>query len=306
MSPLRVLITGANGLLGQALVDRLSQSDRYEILATGRDEDSFHPSNPPYEPLDITDPSQPITVVDRFAPDVLINCAAMTQVDTCETEQQACWAVNAAAVGSLSDVCAERNIHLVHISTDFVFDGADGPYREEDTPDPVNYYGKAKLAGEHSIQNSSLDRWTIVRTVLVYGTAHELKRSNIALWITDELSSGRTVQIVEDQWRSPTYVHDLAAGIQQVIDRNAFGLFHLSGPELLSVYDFARQIARAYAFDTSLVQPTSSEALGQKARRPPRTGFVIEKARRELGFQPYSIDKALQDLGSALDLPTTS
>ncbi len=301
----RILITGANGLLGQALTDRLHPLRDYEILATSRDDVSFHPAQPDHERLDITHRSRIAEVVDGFEPDVLVNCAAMTHVDTCETNQKECWTVNASAVEDISGLCAERDIHLVHVSTDFVFNGADGPYRENDSPDPVNYYGEAKLAGERSIQDSKVGRWTIARTVLVYGTAEKLGRSNIALWIIDELLNDREVQIVTDQWRTPTYVHDLAHGIQQIIDRSAEGTYHLSGPELLSVHNFAKRIASVYGFDESLVQPTTSEALGQTARRPPRTGFIIEKAQDELGFQPHSIDEALKDLATALDLPTT-
>jgi dTDP-4-dehydrorhamnose reductase len=306
MDQLRVLITGANGLLGQALIDRLYGTETYELLATSRDTHSYHPSEPRHKTLDITDHPQVEEVLDTYAPDVLVNCAAMTQVDACETRQEACWKVNASAVGHLTEVCHERDIHLVHLSTDFIFDGAEGPYGEDDAPAPVNYYGAAKLAGERAIQDSPLERWTIARTVLVYGTAERLKRSNIALWVIDELSNGRSVSIVNDQWRTPTYVPDLAGGIQRIIDREAFGVYHLSGPELVSVFEFARRIAGVFGFDEDLVQPTTSEALGQEARRPPKTGFVIDKAERKLGFQPHSIESALQDLGTALDLPTTA
>lgn len=300
MPSLRVLITGANGLLGQALTDRLTSDPQYQLLATGRDDQTLHPSSPAYHTLDITDGDRVHELLTQFEPDVVVNCAAMTQVDGCEQQQEACRAVNTEAVRTMAAACQQLDIHLIQISTDFVFDGQSGPYKEDGAPNPVNFYGASKLEAEQAIQESGGNNWAIARTVLVYGTGHSLKRSNIALWLIEQLQQEKPVHIVTDQWRTPTYVHDLAKGIEQMISDQATGIYHLSGPELVSIYTFAQELARCYEYDRSLIHPTTSEALNQPAKRPPHTGFIIQKARENLGFQPRSIESALQDLGAVL------
>ena len=303
----RVLVTGANGLLGQALVRLMSNYPEYDVLATGRDDaPRFAADSCGYTPLDITEPSDLHSTFQDFAPDVVVNCAAMTQVDRCEQEREACWRVNAQAVERLAQECRASDVRLVQVSTDFVFNGDDGPYREDARPDPVNYYGKSKLAAENAVREAGLDRWTIARTVLVYGTAEQMKRSNIVLWVLKELSAGNTIDVVTDQWRTPTYVADLAGGIERIVRYDKSGLYHLSGRELLSVYDFAHQVAKAFDLDRSLIHPTDSTEFKQPAPRPPRTGFIILKAETELGYKPRPLPQALDHLKTRLDWPAST
>ncbi len=301
----RVLITGANGLLGQALVAHLSRQPEYDVLATGRDTfPRFANASCGYTALDITAPQEVQRLMQDFTPDVVINCAAMTQVDRCEKERDLCWRVNAEAVEHLARACRRIGARLIQVSTDFVFDGADGPYREDARPDPVNFYGKSKLAAENVTRDAGIDGWAIARTVLVYGTAHNLSRSNIALWVIDKLSKGEPIQVVTDQWRSPTYVNDLANGIERIVRFGKTGIFHLSGREMVSVYDFACTIAHVFDLDASLISPTDHTHFQQPAPRPPRTGFIILKAETELGYKPHPIEDALRHLGTRLGLPT--
>ena len=303
----RVLITGANGLLGQELVARLSQEPAYDVLATGRSPvPRLDGASCGYAPLDVTDAEAIRRIFQDFAPTVVVNAAAMTQVDNCEVARDACWKVNAEAAETLARQCHTVGARLVQVSTDFVFDGADGPYREDDRPAPVNFYGKSKLAAENATREAGLDAWAIARTVLVYGTGHRLRRANIVLWLIEKLSKGEPLHLVTDQWRTPTYAPDLADGIERIVRFGKTGIFHLSGRELVSIYDFARTVARVFDLDASLLHPTDGSRFQQKAARPARTGFIILKAETELGYKPRSLDAALRHLGARLGLPVTT
>lgn len=303
----RVLITGANGLVGQDLVRLMSQYPEYDVLATGRDAaPRFKGRSCGYAPLDITKTDDVARIFQDFTPTVVVNCAAMTQVDDCEEQRDACWEINAHAVEDLARQCQLTGAHLIHVSTDFIFDGKDGPYREEARPNPLSFYGKSKQASENLARGAGLDKWSIARTVLVYGTGEGLSRSNFALWVLEKLSSGEAINVVTDQHRTPTYSPDLAAGIERIARYGKGGIFHLSGRELVSVYEFAKVIAEVFDLDQSLVRPTDSTRFTQTAPRPPKTGFIILKAETELGYKPRTLRNALRHLGSRLGLPATA
>lgn len=297
----RILITGANGLLGQHLVARMSRIPEYDVLATGRHPTPrFSGGSCGYVRLDITDAQQVRQLFLDFAPSVVVNCAAMTEVDRCERDRDKAWRVNVEGVENLAQACKSHGTRFIQLSTDFVFDGIAGPYRENDRPNPVNFYGRTKLASENAVRQLGLQRWSIVRTILLYGTAPYLNRPNFVLWVVDRLSQGRSIQVVTDQFRSPTYVVDLAAGIERIVRYNKTGMFHLSGREYLSVYDFGREVARAFDLDPDLVQPTDGSRFKQTATRPPKTGFIILKAETELGYRPRTMSNALADLRKTL------
>lgn len=303
----RVLITGANGLLGQALVRRMSRFPEYDVLATGRDDaPRFEGGSCGYVPLDVTRADDVATVFQDFAPNVVVNCAAMSDPSECAENRDAAWAVNAGAVETLARMCRETGARLVHLSTDFVFDGEDGPYREDARPNPVNYYGRTKLAAENAVRAAGLSKWAIVRTVLVYGTGRDLGRSNVVLWVADRLSQGERIHVVTDQIRTPTYVNDLAVGVERLVHYEKTGVYHISGHELVSVYDLACTVADVYDLDASLIEPVTSDYFADAVDRPPRTGFIILKAQSELGYRPRSLDAGLRHLGDRLGLPVAS
>ncbi len=303
----RVLITGANGLVGQDLVQLMSRYPEYDVLATGRDASPrFTGRSCGYVPLDITEPDDLARLFQDFTPTVVVNCAAMTQVDDCEKQRDACWEVNAQAVEHLARQCHHIGAHLIQVSTDFVFDGDEGPYSEDARPNPISFYGKSKQASENAARGAGLDKWSIARTVLVYGTGEALTRSNFVLWVLEKLSSGESIHVVTDQYRTPTYSPDLAAGIERIARYGKSGIFHLSGREFVSVYNFARTIAKVFDLDESLVHPTDSTRFTQPAPRPPKTGFIILKAETELGYKPRRLEHALRHLGARLGLPATA
>lgn len=289
---MKILVTGANGLLGQKLTELLQRDEVMDVVATARGKLAFTIERGTFVPLDITDAGQVDKVITDTKPDVVINTAAMTQVDQCETDRDLCWKANVTAVEYLVNACKKNNIHLVHVSTDFIFDGSHGPLDENATPNPVNFYGESKLAAENVIMQSAAS-WCILRTVLVFGITNDMSRSNIVLWVKKSLEQGKTIQVVNDQWRTPTLAEDLAQGCYLAAKKKAKGIYNISGKDFLSPYDIAIHTAEFFNLDKSLIKPTDSNQFKQPARRPLTTGFIINKAVAELGYQPHSFKEGL-------------
>jgi dTDP-4-dehydrorhamnose reductase len=287
---MKILITGSKGLLGQKLCELLSQQSGITMIATARAESSDH-GRKTYK-LDITDRAAVKKAIASFKPDVIINCAAMTLVDKCELEKEACWVANVHAVENLIEACEENHVHLVHVSTDFIFDGSHGPLDETAVPNPVNYYGESKLAAEKLIMASSID-WCIARTVLVYGVTADMHRSNIVLWVKESLENGKKIQCVNDQWRTPTLAEDLAMGCFLAASKKAKGIYNISGKDFITPYHIAIKTADYFQLDKSLISPADSSNFKQPAVRPLKTGFIIDKARKELAYEPHTFDEGL-------------
>jgi len=264
---MKVLITGANGLLGQKLYLLLTKQDNSEVVACSRgvNKNSFLSTN--YLELDITDKISVNKVFNEVCPDIVINTAAMTNVDQCESEKESCWQINVSGVANLIEACKNNRTFLIQLSTDFIFDGSAGPLDENAKPDPVNYYGESKLAGEKLIIDSDID-WAIARTVLVYGLIQEMSRSNIILWVKQSLEQGKDINVVDDQWRTPTLAEDLAMGCYLIAKRRAKGIFNISGKDFLTPYRMAMKTADFFNLDTSLIHKTDSIRFTQAARRP--------------------------------------
>ncbi|RYF58116.1 MAG: NAD(P)-dependent oxidoreductase, partial [Cytophagaceae bacterium] len=285
---MKILITGANGLLGQKLVGLLANQLDVELVATARGANRLPVADGyTYLAMDITDRQQVLDVITQVRPDAVIHGAAMTDVDKCELDKDGCWAQNVTAVEYIVEACRAVNAFLCHVSTDFIFDGAAGPYGEEAEGNPISFYGWSKYAAEKVVINSGLD-WAIARTVLVYGIAHDMSRSNIILWVKKSLEDGKTIKVVTDQFRSPTLAEDLAAGCALIAQKRATGIFNISGKEVLTPHEMAIQTADYFGLDKSLITEATAATFTQTARRPPRTGFIIDKARTELGYNPRS------------------
>ena len=296
---IKILVTGANGLLGQKLTKLLDLNTEVQAIATARKPIGYALTKSEFRMLDIMDQSETYKVITEYKPDVVINTAAMTNVDQCETEQEACWKANVTGVENLVAACEKVKSFLVHVSTDFIFDGTFGPLDETAIPKPVNYYGESKLAGEKVVMNSKLD-WAILRTVLVYGITDDMSRSNIVLWVKKNLEEGKTINVVDDQWRTPTLAEDLAMGCYLAATKKAKGMFHISGEMMMTPYDIAIETADFFGLDKSLINKTDSSKFKQTAARPLKTGFIIEKAKRELGYTPHSFREGLEVIGNQL------
>ncbi|MBC7920364.1 MAG: SDR family oxidoreductase [Ferruginibacter sp.] len=292
--PKRILITGANGLLGQKLVDLLTTQPDVDVIATARGKSRLpNAAHYRYESLDVTRPEEVDRLLDEVKPHAVIHTAAMTNVDQCEGEREACWEMNVRAVEHLAAACRRHDRFLLHLSTDFIFDGLNGPYDEEAIALPVSYYGESKLAAERILQRTDSLRWAIARTVLVYGIAHDMSRSNLILWVKKSLEDGKTIQVVNDQWRTPTLAEDLALGCWLIVQQEVPGIFNLSGKDFLTPYEMAIQTAGFFRLDTSLIKLADSSTFTQPAKRPPRTGFTLDKARRVLGYEPRSFGEGI-------------
>ncbi len=300
---MKFLITGANGLLGQKLISLLSsdESGGHSLIATsvGPNRNS---STRGYEycQLDITNGEIVSQVIHRYNPDVVINTAAMTNVDQCETDKEGCWNLNVNAVAHLVKACDQNHCKLIHLSTDFIFDGLDGPYIEEANPNPLSYYGESKFASEKVLMNSKI-QWAIARTVLVYGIVSDMSRSNIILWVKKSLEEGKQIKVVTDQWRTPTLAEDLAMGCYLIGTREQTGIFNISGKDLLTPYDMAIMVADYYKLDKSLIEKADSSTFSQPAKRPAKTGFIIDKARDLLGYDPHTFEEGIELVKSQIE-----
>ncbi len=295
-----ILITGSNGLLGQKLLGLLEKQSEYKVYATARGENrvsSFE--NFEYHSLDICNEAQVEQVIGELKPDYVINTAAMTNVDQCEDEKELCWDLNVNSVQYLVNACEKSNTFLLHLSTDFIFDGDNGPYKEEAHPSPISYYGESKLAAEKILRDSSIE-WAIARTVLVFGITEKMSRSNIILWVKNSLEEGKKLQIVDDQWRTPTLAEDLAKGCFLICEKHATGIFNISGKEMLTPYDMAMQTVQFFGLDKSLIEKTDGSKFQQRAKRPPKTGFILDKAENELGYHPHTFTEGIEILSKQL------
>jgi dTDP-4-dehydrorhamnose reductase len=296
----KVLITGSNGLLGQKLIDLyLTKTDKIVIgsgvgLCRHPQKENFQ-----YVELDITNEAQVNFKLNEIAPDTVINTAAMTNVDACESDHEGCDKLNVNAVQYLVNASNAIGEHLIHISTDFIFDGTHGPLSENEIPKPLSYYGWSKYKGELEVTDKC-KYYTILRTVLVYGVVSDMSRSNIVLWAKGALEKQQPMKVVNDQFRTPTLAEDLAMGCFLAESKFARGVFNISGKDFMGIDELVYRVADFFGYDKSCVTTTSSDVLNQAAKRPPITGFIIDKAREELGYEPHSFEEGLTVLKSQL------
>jgi len=291
---MKVLITGANGFLGHYLVSLLLQKG-YEVIATGKGNNRLPFSNSEkfvYTEMDFTNPFVVNDIFDTHKPEIVVHAGAVSKPDECELNQKEALRINTEGTVTMLSNAAKHKCFFIFISTDFVFDGEAGMYTEVDSPNPVNFYGKTKLEAEEAVKRYNLD-WAIVRTVLVYGKPMA-GRSNILTIVKEKLEKGEAYSVVDDQVRTPTYVEDLAAGIIAIMEKRACGIYHLSGINILTPYEMACKTADFLGLDKSLIKRVTAESFSQPAKRPARTGFIIDKAKRELAYSPVSFLEGLK------------
>jgi dTDP-4-dehydrorhamnose reductase len=290
----KIIITGSNGLLGQNLVNLLLQDKiNYEVVGFSRGKNRSGRNDFEYVDIDITNQEVLKEKVLEIHPSFIVNTAAMTNVDACENDKEGCFDLNVNVVQCLISLSSQVNAHLIHLSTDFIFDGEKGNYTEDDIPNPLSYYGETKLLSEQLLQKSTID-FTILRTILVYGLVNDMSRSNIVLWVKESLENQKEITVVNDQFRAPTYVEDLALACKLSIDKKAIGVFNISSNQLLSIYEIAQEVAAAFQLDKTLIKPISTAALNQTAPRPPKTGFDLSKTNTVLDFFPKTFKEDLQ------------
>lgn len=295
----RILVTGSNGMLGQRTVEFYSRFNDIELLATSVENESVI-KNIDYIQSDISNRNEIKKVIYDFCPDVIINTAAYTNVDKSETERELAWKINVKGVEYLAEASRVIDSHLIHISTDYIFDGKNGPYNENDVPNPLGYYGRTKLASENALKISAI-KYTILRTNVLYGTA-KFSRPDFVKWVVDSLRNNIEIKIVDDQINNPTFIDDLVQAINTVIELRKEGIYNIGGIEFLSRYEFTLMIADYFGLDKSLINKIKTSDLNQPARRPLKSGLITIKAQTELDYKPHTIMQALELMRKELNL----
>ncbi len=296
----KILLTGANGLLGQKVAELFRHETSHELILTDLHENAFEPRGFDYFPLDITRKEDVKDAFKKYTPSVIINCAAYTNVDGCETERELSWKVNVDAVKHFIIASRVNSAKIVHISTDYIFDGKSGNYSETSKPNPISYYGKSKLAAENALITSGVD-FTIVRTMVLYGTGRNL-RPNFVTWLVNMLAEKNSVRIVDDQFGMPTIVDDLGWGLVKIVNMGKSGIYNICGSEYLSRYEFAVKIAGVFRLNENFIVPVKTGDLNQAAPRPMNSSFILLKAQTDLGIKPLNVTEGLSLLKIQLGL----
>ena len=280
---MKVLLTGSNGLLGQAVTSIFSRESDIELIQTSAEEKSYLDYGYPYKTLDITVKEDVKKIIEFYEPEIIINCAAYTNVDKCETERELSWKINVDGVKNLIIAARRSDSKIIHFSTDYIFDGKNGPYSEVSVPNPISFYGREKLASENSLVTSDI-RFTIIRTLVLYGIGNNVK-PNFALWMLEELRNNRPVNIVTDQISNVTMIDDLAFGTLKIVEKGCAGIYNIAGSDILSRFDFAMKMCEVFKLNKELVSPITTASLNQPAPRPLKSGLITLKMESELGFR---------------------
>ncbi|MBE2255450.1 MAG: SDR family oxidoreductase [Ignavibacteria bacterium] len=289
---MRIFVTGANGLLGQTITSIFTRESDFELITSGVETDSSSDLGHTYERLDLTNKDEVKKLIGFYEPDVIVNCAAFTDVDKCETERELCWKVNVDAVKHLIIASRINNAKIIHYSTDYIFDGKNGPYDEEAKPNPVSFYGRSKLASENALLTSGAD-FAIARTMVLFGIGNNIK-PNFALWLIGKLKNNEPVNIVDDQIGNVTISDDLAFGTLKIIELKKKGIFNIAGSDIISRYEFVLKMCEVFGFNKNLVSKIKTADLNQPAPRPLNSGLITLKAQSELGFKPMDSLEALR------------
>ncbi|MCB0282475.1 MAG: dTDP-4-dehydrorhamnose reductase [Calditrichae bacterium] len=289
----KIIVFGSNGLLGQSIVDRFCSD--FEVIGASRNAaNKSLAKNIQYHQIDMTNRQEMDSLLQAEKPDIIINCAAYTDVDGAENDRELCWNTNVRAVENIIDAAGLFKPVIVQVSTDYVFDGEAGDYRESDPVNPKGTYARSKMAAENILTSSQFE-YIIARTQVLYGYGNKVKL-NFATWVISRLSQNKSIRVVSDQKGNPTYIDDLSESIFQLIEKHEFGLYHISGSEALTRFEFARRIARVFEFNSELIEKIHTEDLKQVAPRPMDSTFILDKLINHINWIPGDIDSGLQRL----------
>jgi len=282
----RLLVTGASGLLGNRIV-ALAKRD-YTVVP-------LHNTKPLHShslKLDITDAIEIFNFFNKLKPAIVIHTASETNVDKCETKKEHAWKVNVEGTNNISEACKKVDAKLIYISTDYVFDGEKGNYKEGEKPNPINQYGITKLEGEKRTIGQCKN-YAILRTSVLYGW-HPWKQ-NFVTWIINSLKQGKEIAVVKDHYNTPTLVDNLADMMMEIVQKDLQGLYHASGRERIGRYEFAKQIAKTFNLDQSLIKPIKMDQLtAWIAKRPRDSSLNTDKIQKQLETKPLNITEGLK------------
>jgi dTDP-4-dehydrorhamnose reductase len=278
-------VTGAGGLLGSRIVELASERG-YEVYGLYLN----HPPSMGFKiKMDVTDFNGVEKLISQLKPHAIIHCAAITDVDLCERNRDLALKVNYEATKVIAKASEKIDAHMIYISTDYVFDGLRGMYREEDRPNPINTYGLTKLLGESAVMENC-GRGLIVRASVIYGSKPAAGKVNFALWVMERIKA------LKDQYVSPTLNTNLALMILDALEMDLTGVMHMSGATRVSRYEFAIQIARKFNLDEGLVEEAYMDEMNWIAKRPKDSSLDVSKASRTLNVKPVSLNESLEKL----------
>ncbi len=285
---MKYFITGGSGLLGERLAAVSNDNDELTLV---------HNSNPSENTIkcDITNEKEVKSAVEKENPDVIIHCAAMTNVDLCEDERKMAYSVNGDGTGFLAKAAHDINAKIIYVSTDFVFDGERGYYKEDEKVNPLGIYAKSKYDGEVQLAKYS-DDWAIARVSVLYGWHSRL---NFTTWVIEQLRQKNEINIVTDQINSPTLADNAAEAIFKIAQKNKNGIFHTAGNDAINRFDFTRKIADAFDLDDSLINPTTSSQFIQKAPRPRDSSLNVNKVEKELNMKMETCSESLKRMADS-------
>lgn len=295
----KILVIGANGFSGRRILNDLCEKKTYHVVGSSLRKDLYSPTDChsyDFFRADIRNKDELNLLFANTRPDVVINTSALSVPDYCETHHEEAYLTNVDAVKQMAILCNKYGSRLIHLSTDFVFEGtANRLYTETDTPYPVNYYGFTKWEGEQQVI-AHCPNHAIARVAIVYGNALPGQHGNIFQLSANRLRSGEVLKVVSDQWRTPTFVGDVSRGTEQLIKHPVIGIFHIAGKECLTIADIAFRVADYLKLDQSLIHPVTTQEMGETTPRPMFSGLSIEKAENMIDYHPYSINEGLLNM----------
>jgi dTDP-4-dehydrorhamnose reductase len=290
---MKIMILGANGFTGRRILKHLSY--KHQVLACSLHPDILPEEGYEFHILDMQSDDDTDALLNNFRPDVIINASAMSVVDYCEQHPEEAYALNVTAVKHLAEYSQSNSCRLIHLSTDFVFDGtATEAYTETDTTNPINYYGKTKQWSEEVIEQACTN-YAIARIEVAYGKPFPGQHGNIVHLVKTRLENGQSIRVVSDQFRSPTWVEDIARAIESLLSDKYQGIYHICGGETMSVADIAYRVAKHFGLDTSLIQPVTTEEMNEATPRPLFSPMNTEKALKEFGYQPSRLEEGFKE-----------
>jgi dTDP-4-dehydrorhamnose reductase len=284
---MKILIIGASGLVGSHLL-QACQSRGWDVLGT------YHTfAQPGLIPLKLTDSDEVRSLIQKCQPDVVFLPAFRSHVDYCEQNPEETYQIN--VVGSLNVAKSSQEVgaKLVFYSSDYVFNGKAGPYRETDEPDPICVYGQQKLEVEQQIAQLMTD-YLILRVTVVYG--YEAQGKNFVIRLISTLKNGQTIRVPQDQVGSPTLVDDIAEASCRLVEAGVTGLFHVAGLDVMSRYEFSLKVAEVFGLEKDNIIPVITSELGQPAKRPLKAGMVCHYFAQTLNWNLRSVSEGLIDL----------
>ncbi|MEM2897416.1 MAG: dTDP-4-dehydrorhamnose reductase [Candidatus Bathyarchaeia archaeon] len=288
---MKILVTGASGLLGSKVVEIALKkgNDVYSGYLT------HNPSIGNSIRLDISNRETVLRVVKEKKPDAIIHCAALTDVDKCEINKELAMKINVDGARFMAEAAKKINAYLTFISTDYVFDGLKGFYKEDDEPCPMNFYGCSKLLGEKAVEEIAKE-YLIARASVIYGAKPASGKTNFALWLINALRGGQEVKVLTDQYVSPTLNTNLAEMLLEACERRLTGIYHLAGADRVSRYEFAIKFAETLGMNKGLIKKAEMSEISWVAKRPKDSSLNVSKAEKAFKIKPMKLHEALKEL----------